>query len=33
MNKQNEFLNKLNNIKIGKKTDKQKERINNLEKF
>ena len=32
-NKQNEFLNKLNNIKIGKKTDEQKERINNLEKF
>ena len=30
MNKQNEFLNKLNNIKIGKKTDKQKETINNL---
>ena len=24
MNKQNEFLNKLNNIKIGKKTTKQK---------
>ena len=33
MNKQNEFLNKLNNIKIGKKTIKQKERTNNLEKF
>ena len=33
MNKQNEFLNKLNNIKIGKKTIKQKETINNLEKF
>ena len=32
-NKQNEFLNKLNNIKIGKKTIKQKETINNLEKF
>ena len=32
-NKQNEFLNKLSNIKIGKKTDKQKEVINNLEKF
>ena len=28
-----EFLNKLNNIKIGKKTIKQKETINNLEKF
>ena len=33
INKQNEFLNKLNNIKIGKKTIKQKETINNLEKF
>ena len=32
-NKQNEFLNKLSNIKIGKKTAKQKEVINNLEKF
>ena len=32
-NKQNEFLNKLNNVKIGKKTDEQKEVINNLEKF
>ena len=32
-NKQNEFLNKLSNIKIGKKTVKQKETINNLEKF
>ena len=32
-NKQNEFLNKLNNIKIGKKTVEQKETINNLEKF
>ena len=31
-NKQNEFLNKLGNIKIGKKTLKQKELINNLEK-
>ena len=29
----NEFLNKLNNIKIGKKTPEQKEVINNLEKF
>ena len=33
MNKQNEFLNKLNNIKIGKKTIKQKETVNNLEKL
>ena len=32
-NKQNEFLNKLSNIKIGKTTTKQKEVINNLEKF
>ena len=32
-NKQNEFLNKLSNIKIGKKTLEQKEVINNLEKF
>ena len=32
-NKQKEFLNKLNNIKIGKKTIEQKETINNLEKF
>ena len=32
-NKQNEFLNKLNNVKIGKKTDEPKEVINNLEKF
>ena len=32
-NKQNEFLNKLSNIKIGKKTAEQKEVINNLEKF
>ena len=32
-NKQNEFLNKLSNIKIGKKTPEQKEVINNLEKF
>ena len=31
-NKQNEFLDKLTNIKIGKKTDKQ-EVINNLNKF
>ena len=33
-NKQNEFLNKLSNIKIGKKTIEQKETISNLlEKF
>ena len=32
-NKQNEFLNKLSNIKIGKTADEQKEVINNLEKF
>ena len=32
-NKQNDFLNKLNNIKIGKKTTEQKEVINNIEKF
>ena len=32
-NKQNEFLNKLSNIKIGKKTAEQKEVINNLEKL
>ena len=32
-NKQNEFLNKLNNTKIGKKTPEQKEVINNLKKF
>ena len=31
--KQNEFLNNLNIIKIGKKTDNQKEVINNLENF
>ena len=30
--KQNEFLNKLSNIKIGKKTIEQKETITNLEK-
>ena len=29
-NKQNEFLHKLNNIKIGKKTTEQKETINNI---
>ena len=33
MNKQNEFLNKLSNIKIGTKTLEQKEVINNLENF
>ena len=32
-NKQNEFLNKLGNIKIDKKTLEQKEVINNLERF
>ena len=32
-NKQNEFLNKLNNMKIDKKTVKQKETVNNLQKF
>ena len=32
-NKQNEFLNKLSNIKIGKKTIEQKKVINNIEKF
>ena len=32
-NKQNEFLNKINNIRIGKKTIEQKETINNLKKF
>ena len=32
-NKQNEFLNKLNDIKVGKKTIEQKETINNLENF
>ena len=31
--KQDEFLNKLSNTKIGKKTTEQKEVINNLEKF
>ena len=31
--KQNEFLNKLSDIKVGKKTIKQKGTINNLEKF
>ena len=33
MNKQNEFLNKLNDIKIGKKNLQQKEVIENLENF
>ena len=32
-NKQNTFLKKLSNIKIGKKTTELKETINNLEKF
>ena len=31
--RQKEFLNELSGIKIGKKTIKQKETINNLEKF
>ena len=33
LKRQNEFLNKLSNIKIGKKSDKKKEVINNLNKF
>ena len=33
MSKQNEFLNKLNNIKIGKKTTKQKGLVNNITRF
>ena len=33
MKKQNEFLNKLSNIKICRKTPEQQEVINNLEKF
>ena len=32
-NKQNEFLNKLTNIKIGRKTLEQEKIINNLKKF
>ena len=32
-NKQNDFLNKLSNIKVGKKTNEQKEVVDNLEKF
>ena len=32
-NKQNEFLNKLNNIKFGRKTPEQEKLTNNLEKF
>ena len=32
-NKQNEFLNKLNEVKIGKKTSKQKGVINNITEF
>ena len=32
-NKQNEFLRKLTNIKVGKKTDKQKKVIDNFKKF
>ena len=31
--RQNELLNKISNVKIGKKTDNQKEVINNLKKF
>ena len=33
MNKQNEFLNKLNEVKRGKRTTEQKEVVNNLNKF
>ena len=33
LNKQREFLNKLNTVKIGKKTPEQKEVIDNLKKF
>ena len=32
-NKQNDFLNKINNIRAGKKTIEQNETINNLKKF
>ena len=32
-NKQNDFLNKLTNIKIGRKTQEQEKIINNLERF
>ena len=32
-NKQNNFLKKLNEVKIGNKTIKQRETISNLEKF
>ena len=32
-NKQNEFLSKLSNIKIGKEANKQEEVVDNLEKF
>ena len=32
-NKQNDFLNKLTNIKIGRKTLKQEKTINNLKRF
>ena len=32
-NKQNEFLNKINNMKIGRKTLQQQKIINNLDKF
>ena len=33
LNKQTEFLNKLNDVKIGKKTPEQKKVINDLENF
>ena len=33
LKRQNKFLNKLSNIKIGKKTLEQKEVVNNLKKF
>ena len=33
LKRQNEFLNKLNNIKLGRKTLEQKKVINNPEKF
>ena len=32
-NKQNNFLKKLNEVKMGKKTIEQRETISNLEKF
>ena len=33
MNNENQFLNELNEVKIGKKSTEQKEVINNLNKF